>query len=413
MYFLKPLIYLVAIFVSSFSFDSVAQDCPSNTVPLSDSYYYGSAPSASTPSLACDNHWDTFDAGGGYKISYNFDATTNSCAVSWNSGWSRTSNPTLMTNSGGGSCGCSDGQLAATNGAGDVTSCMDIADVPDANDCQDSWDQLAGNCGTVPEECAASGGSFGWNNGVPICADASSGDGDVPPTCEAGESLVYGALGSEGSFTCVADPIPDEGCPLGTVEINGQCIVPAPQTTGCTFEGAADSDCDDIQDRFDPESRGSEGGASETGGTRESIDIDGVVTTESCNPSKDADCVANAGNSGAGQCDPESVNYLQCITGDSGGTFASYGELPTVDKDKTFASELTRLRTGVNDSDIVGAVGAMYGISLTGSCPVWSVDTWIFSISFDHLCSNIIPWDIISGVLFLASIIIGWRIALT
>lgn len=211
------------------------------------------------------------------------------------------------------SCSCSDGQIASTDALGNVTSCSEIADVPDQDECSDSWDIAAGACGDEPANCAASGGSFGFVNGTAVCIPAAaSGDGDEPPECDSNSTLTYGASGSEGSFTCVANEVPDEGCPAGTNEINGACVTPDPQTEGCTFEGAADSDCDDIIDRFDPDPRGPEGG-SDTGGTRESVDIDtGVTTTVACNPSREADCTPNAGNSGAGQCDPEAIDYFEC-----------------------------------------------------------------------------------------------------
>lgn len=310
------------LLLGGFSSHSVAQDCPANTDAVTMVSYGGGTGWFRGWTAACDARAaepfateEVIDPSI-EKSSY-VSSADGICHISYDShhGIAHANlNPQWDFVDSSSPCTCDDDQLATTNSSGDVIACSDFANVPDQNTCSDSWDIQNGNCGTAPSDCSASGGEFGWVNGTSVCipSDYDSG-GDPTPDCAANESLVFGATGSEGDFSCVANDAPPEGCPAGTVDINGQCVTPSEPTTGCTVAGAADSDCDGTNDREDPTPRGGTGAPSDTGGTRESIDLDGNTVIESCNPLVESDCTPNAGNSGAGQCDPESSNYESCI----------------------------------------------------------------------------------------------------
>lgn len=81
--------------------------------------------------------------------------------------------------------------------------------------------------------------------------------------------------------------------------------------------------------------------------------------------------------------------------------------------DKTYASVMSDFSSRLQSASVVTSVSNFFTLSgVGGSCPVWSVDAWIFTITFDHLCQDFIPWSLISGVITVVSLLFAARVAL-
>jgi len=48
-------------------------------------------------------------------------------------------------------------------------------------------------------------------------------------------------------------------------------------------------------------------------------------------------------------------------------------------------------------------------MNVGGSCPVWSVNAWVFTIVIDQHCSNNIPWAAIRAVLLACAGFVAFR----
>lgn len=81
--------------------------------------------------------------------------------------------------------------------------------------------------------------------------------------------------------------------------------------------------------------------------------------------------------------------------------------------DSTFESVLGDFQTRLNDTPVIQSVSGFFSLNVSGSCQVWSVNAWVFSITFDQLCTStflsILPF--ISAVLLAAASFVGFRIA--
>lgn len=68
-------------------------------------------------------------------------------------------------------------------------------------------------------------------------------------------------------------------------------------------------------------------------------------------------------------------------------------------------------KTRVSAAPVVEGFSNFVKFNRTGSCPTWPIDIGWFTATFDYLCSPIIPWGIISGVLIACSLLIAFRLA--
>ena len=114
------------------------------------------------------------------------------------------------------------------------------------------------------------------------------------------------------------------------------------------------------------------------------------------------------------QCEIIYQSWLNRCKPEQGmGDFNDPSEFYTPDDEKTYESVLEEFQEGLDNSPFISAVDNFFTISVGGSCPVWSVQAWIFTITLDQFYSTNIPWGLISGmILFIATIVAG-RIALT
>jgi hypothetical protein len=296
-YFLLFIAFFAPLFFASFV---SAQDCPSNTSSTCWARTSNvSGVCGTTGQAACNAYavlYQDEDGQGTFIPSATVPYAYGNCTNLKNQ-YDSPISPLSMKNYGyfgdNDLCQCLPNQLATTNGSGEIIGCSDIATVPET--CSNSQDQLAGQCGSAPADCAASGGSFGWVNNVPTCvpADWAGEDGSGTPDCGTG-ILVFGAVGSEGSFSC---------------------------------SGGDSSDPTDPTDPTDPPDDGTDGGGGsgdgsssppETGGSKFIDDPEDSTRPQievSCNPFSDSSCTETPDltSNSAGQCDPEAINYESCI----------------------------------------------------------------------------------------------------
>jgi hypothetical protein len=63
----------------------------------------------------------------------------------------------------------------------------------------------------------------------------------------------------------------------------------------------------------------------------------------------------------------------------------------------------------VQSSAVVQATDRFFTMNVGGSCPVWSVNAWVFTIVIDQHCSNNIPWAAIRAVLLACAGFVAFR----
>lgn len=68
---------------------------------------------------------------------------------------------------------------------------------------------------------------------------------------------------------------------------------------------------------------------------------------------------------------------------------------------------------GITSAEIISSMDEFLTIDGGGSCPVWNVSAWIFTLTIDQFCSPHIPWGLIRGVILFVASVIAFRIAFT
>ena len=190
-----------------------------------------------------------------------------------------------------------------------------------------------------------------------------------------------------GSF----DP-PAGGCPEGSVygQINGQdkCVY-SPGGSGSGDNGS--------------------GGANNS-----STDTDGDGITDSEDPDIDGDGTPNESDETPHGAGKHYGKESESFEGDDTSDFYDEdGAQTEAGDDLTFANVFANFRTRMEDAPINQGIENFFSLSISGSCPVYSVNTWIFTITFDQWCSNIMPWGFISGIMLALATFIAVRIAFT
>lgn len=290
-------------------------------------------------------------------------------------------------------CGCDAGANSIVNANGDAVWCSDPLPDPEPTieECGNSWDAYTGGCGTLPADCAASGGAFGWvdvGSGQQIvCLPA--GEGGEPPACGVDGFLCNDATPSD----------PGGGNPSNSNDPD------APADAGTNSDGGVDG----------TESGGT--GANSTGtcdpGLSESC-TGANGWGDPCDPAVDANCTPVAAGDGEsndekGVCDPEQPGYFECIT--SGGISIDPNQYEQ--GDRTIDSIFGEFSTAMEGAVVVTGITDFFTIDMAGSCPVWSVQTGIFDVTIDQLCSDQIPWDLIYGIMIAVASLLAARIAFT
>jgi len=94
---------------------------------------------------------------------------------------------------------------------------------------------------------------------------------------------------------------------------------------------------------------------------------------------------------------------------------AAFHQSDKVTDTLTFSSSLDTFQASIDQAPINAAIDSFFQVNLSGSaCPQWSATVAPFgTIVFDHLCSDVMNWGLVSGVLMIVSLLIAGRIALT
>ena len=79
----------------------------------------------------------------------------------------------------------------------------------------------------------------------------------------------------------------------------------------------------------------------------------------------------------------------------------------------SYDSVMSDFNTRVSNSAIYSGVSSFFDVSLTGGCPRYQVDTWVFDITLDQWCDPDIPWGAIGGIILAVCSPVAVRIAFT
>lgn len=132
-------------------------------------------------------------------------------------------------------------------------------------------------------------------------------------------------------------------------------------------------------------------------GSGNTTSVSGTCTGAQCpdkngNPDGDGD--------GFGDCVGEN-----CAIDGAGGDWYE----PT---EETFGTVLGGFVNRVKASPIGQAGDNFFTFNATGSCPVWDVSAWVFTIRIDQHCTTDIPWELIRAVVLACAAFVAFRWAL-
>jgi len=80
--------------------------------------------------------------------------------------------------------------------------------------------------------------------------------------------------------------------------------------------------------------------------------------------------------------------------------------------DETYGTAFEAFADRVTASPVMKAGDQFFAFNPSGACPVWSVNTWVFSITLDQHCSADIPWDVIKAIIMACAGFVAFRWAL-
>lgn len=82
--------------------------------------------------------------------------------------------------------------------------------------------------------------------------------------------------------------------------------------------------------------------------------------------------------------------------------------------DDTYASVIESFADSVSQIPVVAGVDNFLTFTPSGACPVYTVDTWVFSVRLDQWCTgSTIPWELIKAVILACCGFYAFRIAFT
>lgn len=291
----------------------------------------------------------------------------------------------------------------------------------------------SGACVDDPNGCPS---GYAWlpgtNGGAPACRSTTSDD--INSTCPSGTKIV----GDGSTGQCQAD---------GDQNSQSSSSTSTSTSTGGASSGAISSSSGI------PGSTSSSGGATggDNGGSSSSQGPGDGLTSSSSSGGTSGGTAGSSGSAGSsasssgfsggtgglssgsssggqtggysGRCDipPQCQNsasiecaqlYQTWFAGCplKGYTHQTYVE--PIDDGKAKVRELfDRFKTRVSAAPVVEGFSNFVKFTRTGSCPTWPIDIGWFTATFDYLCSPIIPWGIISGVLIACSLLVAFRLA--
>jgi len=143
-----------------------------------------------------------------------------------------------------------------------------------------------------------------------------------------------------------------------------------------------------------------------------------VWTGTTCAPvfEPEPDDGGSDGGDGDGGTDPGTGGG----TGGSGGSDGDGGDDSTCTGEecaqdwyqpgeRTMETVMQGFTDRVQSSAVVQATDRFFTMNVGGSCPVWSVNAWVFTIVIDQHCSNNIPWAAIRAVLLACAGFVAFR----
>ncbi|WP_157581238.1 hypothetical protein [Spongiibacter tropicus] len=202
---------------------------------------------------------------------------------------------------------------------------------------------------------------------------------------------------------------PDGGCPdgsvYGTYEGVGICAPSGSSGDGPTDDPNWSSDpYGHPTGPSDPGDGGGDGGSGDGGdGGGDGGSGDGGT--------------GGGGSGGDGSGDAGCGADTDCDGDVDGSDGSGIGELPgdlydgSEAEDLTYEGILSDFRDRAMATDLTGALGNYFNLSLGGSCPVYQVSTGPFTVVLDQWCSPDIPWDLVFNCIIFVSLMTAGRIA--
>jgi hypothetical protein len=108
------------------------------------------------------------------------------------------------------------------------------------------------------------------------------------------------------------------------------------------------------------------------------------------------------GTGGSGGSDGEGGDDSTCTGEECAQDWYQPGE-------RTMETVMQGFTDRVQSSAVVQATDRFFTMNVGGSCPVWSVNAWVFTIVIDQHCSNNIPWAAIRAVLLACAGFVAFR----
>ena len=277
----------------------------------------------------------------------------------------------------------------------EINVITDICDIPDYYDgaqgavqcdsegvpleCESGYILSGGACSQLasvddtPESCYTSGGSWGQVNGNDVCVPSDYGP---ELNCPDGEQIFFNGSG----YACLSGDSPE--------------LYPTDPDAGL--------------DPNSPENGSGDQGVDTNGdGSNNAISLAGVERRLD---------IANSHLAGLRDETRTSNDLLEEIAENTDGSDQDYtpsGGWYESDPNLTVEGLMNDFQNTINTGDVMLAVDNFFTLDTSSSCPVWSVDAWVFSIVIDQFCSDNIPWVLIQGIIIATALLLAGRIALT
>lgn len=230
------------------------------------------------------------------------------------------------------------------------------------------------------------------------------------------QPCIYGSDG-QGGLTCTSSTKNEKegSSQCGTVNGTHTCISKAPQYNGIEIVS-------NVQSQTNPDgsttTTKTDTATSTTCKNIGDCTTSSTTTTSTTTKNGAGETTSVSGSCTGAQCPDENTNpdgdgdgLGDCVGGECGegeGGGADWYE-PGED---TYQSVIEAYADRIADTPVLSGVSNFLTFTPSGACPVYTVDTWVFSIRLDQWCSgSTIPWELIQAVILAAAAFFAFRIA--
>ena len=113
--------------------------------------------------------------------------------------------------------------------------------------------------------------------------------------------------------------------------------------------------------------------------------------------------------------DGDGDGFGDCVDGNCGegeGEGESIGAQDWYEPvEDTYGSVIQAFVNRLSDAPVISGIDNFLALNPGGSCPIWTIDVWVFHAVLDQWCSNAINWAFIKAIVLAVAAMMAFRIA--